>query len=121
MWKILLWLYFINAVLLIVHEIDSAYWREWDLFRLPGGISGFVLLHIPMIGAVLYGLLEVAKQTRTGLVFSFILAGVGLFAFSIHMLFIRKGHPEFKTPVSIGVLVATLIVSVGLGITAFKI
>ena len=29
--------YFVNSVLLIVHEIDSAYWEEWNLFRLPGG------------------------------------------------------------------------------------
>ena len=25
------------AVLLIVHEIESAYWREWKLLRLSGG------------------------------------------------------------------------------------
>ena len=35
---ILFWVYLANAVLLIVHEIGSAYWKEWDLFRLPGGI-----------------------------------------------------------------------------------
>ena len=116
MWDLILWLYFIDAVLLIVHEIDSAYWEEWDLFRLPGGIGGFVLIHIPMVGAVLYGLLEVQKQTQTGLVFAFVLAGVGVFAFCIHMIFIKLGRDEFKTPVSVGVLIATLLVSVGLGV-----
>jgi len=30
MWQGLLWLYLANAVLLITHEIDSAYWKEWD-------------------------------------------------------------------------------------------
>ena len=25
----LFWLYLVNAVILIVHEIDSAYWKEW--------------------------------------------------------------------------------------------
>ena len=45
----LLWLYLTNAVLLINHEIDSAYWKEWELFRLPGGIAGFLLLHSPLL------------------------------------------------------------------------
>ncbi len=121
MWEILLWLYFLDAVLLIVHEIDSAYWREWELFRLPGGIGGFVLLHIPLVGAVLYGLLEVYKQTLAGLVFAFVLAGAGLFAFCIHMFFIARGREEFKTPVSVGVLVATLLVSVGLGVVGMGV
>ena len=116
MWDILLGLYLVNAVLLIVHEIDSAYWKEWELFRLPGGIGFFVLLHIPLVGAVLWGLLEVYDRTAAGLVFAFVLAGAGIFAFCIHMLFMGKGHPEFKTPVSVGVLIATLLVSVGLGV-----
>lgn len=116
MWDIILGLYFIDAVLLIVHEIDSAYWQEWKLFCLPGGIGLFVLLHIPLVGAVLWGLLEVYDRTAAGLVFAFALAGVGIFAFCIHMFFIGKGHPEFKTPVSVGVLAATLLVSIGLGV-----
>ncbi len=55
---LLLWLYLTNAVLLINHEIDSAYWKEWELFRLPGGIAGFLLLHFPLLFIVLYGLVR---------------------------------------------------------------
>ena len=36
--------YLINATLLICHEIDSAYWREWELFHIPGGSIVFVML-----------------------------------------------------------------------------
>ena len=36
MTDLLVWLYLTNAVLLINHEIDSAYWKEWELFKLPG-------------------------------------------------------------------------------------
>jgi hypothetical protein len=43
MFELLLWLYLVNAVLLINHEIDSAYWKEWELFKLPGSISGFLI------------------------------------------------------------------------------
>jgi len=46
--KVLFWLYLINAILLINHEIDSAFWKEWELFKLPGGIGGFLILHFPI-------------------------------------------------------------------------
>ena len=29
---LLFWTYLINAVILINHEIDSAYWQEWKFF-----------------------------------------------------------------------------------------
>ena len=32
-------LYLVNASLLVTHEIDSAYWNEWELLHLPGGIQ----------------------------------------------------------------------------------
>lgn len=112
MFEILLWLNLTNAVLLINHEIDSAYWKEWELFKLPGGITGFLILHFPLLFLVLYGLLEVSKQTSTGLVFSLGLSIIGIFAFCIHMFFIKKGHKQFKTPISIFILVCTLTVSI---------
>jgi hypothetical protein len=107
------WLYFTNASLLIVHEIDSAYWKEWQLFKLPGGISFFLIIHIPLIALVLYGLIEVYNFTYTGVVFSLLLSLAGIFAFSIHAFFIKRRHPEFKTVASIGILTAALLLSVG--------
>jgi hypothetical protein len=112
MFEILLWLYLVNAVLLINHEIDSAYWKEWELFKLPGSISGFLIIHFPLLFLVLYGLILVYKQTFTGLIFSLLLCVGGIFAFFIHMYFIKKGREEFKIPISIFILIATLIVSI---------
>ena len=108
---LLFWLYLVNAVLLINHEIDSAYWKEWELFRLPGGIGGFLLLHFPLLFLILYGLVLLDRGTAAGLALSLVLSLGGLFAYSIHTYFIRKGREEFKTPVSQIILVATLIVS----------
>ncbi len=105
-------LYFCNAILLIMHEIDSAYWKEWELFHLPGGIEGFLALHIPLLAAILYGFIEVSKLTSAGFVMSFILSFSGIFAFVIHVWFIRKGRLEFRTPLSLGILFAMLAVSV---------
>ena len=116
--QILFWLYLANALTLIVHEIDSAYWKEWDLFRLPGGEAGFLLLHFPLLLTVLYGLVLVERGAFAGLILSLLLCGGGLFAFSIHTFFIRRGHPEFKAPVSQGILWATLLLSLAqLGVT----
>lgn len=107
----LFWLYFANAVLLIIHEMDSAYWKEWDLFRLPGGISLFLVLHFPMIVLILWGLIQVYERNLAGLILSIVLGCGGIFAFSIHTYFIRKGRPEFRTSVSLGILIGTLLVS----------
>jgi hypothetical protein len=40
------------------------------------------------------------------------LAAVGIFAFTIHMVFMAKGNREFKTPLSIALLIAMLAVSI---------
>lgn len=106
------WFYFVNAILLIVHEIDSAYWKEWELFKIPGGITGFLIIHFPLIGAILFGLVSITQWYIVGLVFSFILCAGGLFAFTIHTYFLRKGKEEFNSPISIGILIAILVVSV---------
>jgi len=105
------WFYFLNAILLIVHEIDSAYWKEWELFKLRGGITGFLIIHFPLVGAILFGLVAITQWYVVGIVFSFILCAGGLFAFTIHTYFLKKGKEEFNSPISIGILIATLVVS----------
>jgi len=107
----LLILYTVNATLLIVHEIDSAYWQEWKLFRLSGGPALFLCLHIPLVIVILLGLLYLAWGAHAGLVISVIMALAGIFAFIIHMIFIARGNQEFKTASSISILCATLVVS----------
>lgn len=107
----LFWIYLVNSVLLINHEIDSAYWKEWDLFKLPGGITGFLIVHFPVLFLVLYGLVLVFQRTFAGLIFSLALSFGGLFAFTIHTYFIKRGRHEFNAPISLFILIATLIVS----------
>jgi hypothetical protein len=60
---------------------------------------------------VLYGLVLVDRGALAGLFLSFLLGGCGLFVFSIHTFFIRRGHLEFKTLISQGILWATLLLS----------
>jgi hypothetical protein len=108
----LFWLYLINSILLINHEIDSAYWKEWELFKLPGGISGFLIIHFPILFFILYGLVLVHKGSTAGLIFSLVLSSGGLFAFGIHSYFIKIGHRQFSTTISRLILTATLITSI---------
>jgi hypothetical protein len=120
MLNLLVWVYIINSVLLIVHEIDSAYWQEWKLFKLPGGLAFFLLLHIPLAFVVLYGLLLIQQGAMAGLVISIVTGLAGVFAFAIHTVFLKRGGKEFRVPVSIAILAATLIFSVAqLGLTVY--
>jgi hypothetical protein len=111
-WDAVFWTYFATAVLVIAHEIDSAYWREWELFGLPGGAGGFVLLHLPLLVLVLGGLVLVRGETLGGLVISLLLSLGGVGAFAIHAAFMRRGHRQFTTFASLLVLLLTLPVAV---------
>lgn len=109
--RISLWLYLVNAALLATHEIDSAYWHEWDLLRLPGGLQLFLVPNLLVLLVILYGLVRIARLERGTIAFSYGLAGAGIFAFALHMGFIWFGHPEFRTPVLIALLAASFCVS----------
>jgi len=111
MTEVLFWLYLTNAVLLINHEIDSAYWKEWELFGLPGDIGGFLLLHFPLLFIILYGMAAAAGQRPSALWFSLLLSAGGILAYGIHTYFLKQGRHEFDHPVSKLILWATLIVS----------
>lgn len=120
MFEALFWVYLVNSILLINHEIDSAYWQEWKLFKLPGGISFFLLLHFIIIFIILFGLVQVYQESLAGLSLSLVLALGGIFAFVIHMYFIKKGRDEFRLPISIFILMALLPLSLTqLGITVY--
>jgi hypothetical protein len=109
--QIVVWVYLVNCVLLILHEMDSAYWKEWDLFHLPGGIGGFLLIHFPLYLAGLYGLVLLSQGASAGLILSIVVGAAGILAFCIHAYFLRKGRPEFDTRASKGILGLLLIVS----------
>lgn len=110
-YHVLLWIYFINLIFVINHEMDSAYWHEWKLFKIPGDITFFLIIHFPLWFVALYGLLEVYQQTFTGLIISLFMGIVGVAAFFIHGYFLKKGHEEFKTPISLFILISAFVLS----------
>lgn len=112
--QVLFWIYLSNLTLLICHEIDSAYWKEWTLFGInkEGAIQGFVLAHIPVLLILILGLVWIYELQTAGMVMSLVLAFSGIFAFFFHFYHLRKGRPEFNNWVSKSILIATLTVSV---------
>jgi hypothetical protein len=105
-------LYLLNAAVLVTHEIDSAYWHEWELFGIPGGIQLFLLLNLLLILLIFYGHQALLTGRRAGLVLSWALAAGGIFAAAIHSVFLVHGSQAFLTPVSLALLAATLVLSV---------
>lgn len=112
--NLLFWIYLINSVILINHEIDSAYWQEWKLLnpKNENGITGFLILHLPMLFVILLGLVLVYEYKFAGYIISLILSGSGLFAFVFHSYHLRKGRQEFNTVISKVLIFSTLIISI---------
>lgn len=113
-------LYALEVTLLLVHEIDSASWKEWELFGLPGGEPGFLLLHLPLVLAALWGFERLLAGARAGTWMALALSAAGLAALAIHGAFLLGGHPEFGTPVSLGLLVASASLALLLGAAALS-
>lgn len=107
----LLWLYLANAAILITHQIDASFWHEWDLFGVPGGSQVNLLLNIPLVALVLYGVVALAQGRPAGRYLYGLLAATGVFTAVIHCWFLLHDAPEFRLPVSLGLLAATLSIS----------
>ena len=110
----------INLTLFITHEIDSAYWTEWKLFGMSGGIQGFLIVNFLIVLGGLIGFRNLIIDRKSGYYFALVLAVTGVFAFCIHMYFIMGGHQEFTLFVSIAILIATLVVSLIQGVLALQ-
>jgi multidrug transporter EmrE-like cation transporter len=107
----LYWLFLANATVLITHQIDAAYWHEWDLFFIPGGNQVNLLLNLPIIAFVLYAHGRIVPNVHKGLAFYKLLAGLGFLTVAIHSFFLLRGSESFNQPMSLALLVATFVLS----------
>jgi len=92
-------LYIINASLLLLHEIESAYVKEWEILKLPGKITGFLLLHIPILLLFFWGAIELGKENTAGEIIALIAGAGGLIPFLVHKLLVKK-KGYFESPAS---------------------
>lgn len=50
-------LYVGNLALLTTHQADAAYWHEWDVFGVPGGLPLFLVFNLGAVAPGSLGLL----------------------------------------------------------------
>lgn len=103
--------YLVNGALLICHEVDSAYWHEWELFHIPGGPTVFVALHLPLVAFVLYGLMQTARGDRTWRWYSLVTGVAGVCGGIVHISLLLAGSQPFSTWFSISLIAAFLLAS----------
>lgn len=111
--RALYYLCMFNTILIILHEVDAAYWKEWKLFRALGdwkpfqaleelsdqkGLAVFLLAHLPLLFVLLYGLM--LMNNGEGLWYSLFLSSFLILHFFVHQLTIKKGRVEFTWPIS---------------------
>ena len=93
--------YLITMCLLIIHQIDAAYWKEWEMFYLPGGVQAYLLFNIIVIPILLLGYRSIIKANQTAIKSSYLCAGLGIATFTIHAAFLAFGYEQFKLPLSL--------------------
>jgi hypothetical protein len=104
--------YILNATLLLLHEIESGYAREWEILKLPGKITGFLLMHIPIMLVLFYGLLEIQDQTQIGLVIGIITGIGGAVPFVVHKILV-KSKEHFNLPISNIIIYLNILTGIG--------
>lgn len=104
-------IYILNATLLLLHEIESAYAKEWEILKLPGRITFFLLLHIPIILVIFIGALGVEKLTWWGGYIA-VLAGIGgTIPFLVHKVIVRRDG-YFDSTISSGIIYLNLLTGI---------
>ena len=111
--KVITLLYIANATLLLLHEVESAYEKEWEILKLPRRITGFLLLHIPIIILLFYGLTEIEKNSTIGLIVGIILGIGGVIPFIVHKV-IFKTPDKFNLPISNAIIYLNILSGISL-------
>ena len=101
----------LNLSLVMAHQADAAYWKEWEMFGLPGGIQLFTIFNLAAFLLLLVCFVAVVLRTRAGLRGSFVIAALSGIVLPIHTAFGLAGFTQFDVPVSIAIIVGTFVVS----------
>lgn len=100
--------YFSTLCLLVLHQIDAAYWREWEMFHLPGGIQAYLAFNLLAIPVLLLGYTQVLLRGDQTLLFASLCAGLGALTFLIHAGFALAGFSQFQLPLSMALILLCL-------------
>ncbi len=103
--------YLFTLTFFILHQMDAAYWHEWDMFYNfpPGGIQGYLLYNLVLIPLLLVGYKNVLLCRASAVIYSYFCAGLGLLVFLVHGSFLIAGYDQFKLPTSMGIILGCFI------------
>ena len=104
--------YLATMCFLIFHQIDAAYWREWDMFFLPGGIQGYLLFNIAIIPVLILGYKNVVESSKLAVRYAYFCSGLGVTTFVVHAIFLVLGYDQFKLPLSLVIIAFCLLSSI---------
>lgn len=102
----------LNLTLLITHQVDAAYWHEWEMFSIPGGIQFFDIFNFVIFLGLLGCFSAIVQRKPSGFASSIVIATVSGIVLPIHAAFALAGFSEFNLPVSIAAIVGTFAASV---------
>ncbi len=117
--KMLTLIYIVNASLLLLHEIESAYEKEWEILKLPGRITGFLLMHIPILLLLFYGAVEIDKGSGIGYLLGIITGFSGLIPFIVHKLIVKRAE-HFNLFISNFIIYFNILTGVVLLVLTFR-
>jgi hypothetical protein len=100
--------YFWTMLFLILHQVDAAYWREWEMFHVPGGIQGFLVFNLAAIAVVLAGYRHVLLGTLRAPFYAGVCAALGVGTCLIHASFALAGLEQFHLPLSMAIIALCL-------------
>jgi len=95
----LVFFYILNATILILHEIESGYEKEWEILKLPVKLTGFILLHVPILFLFFYGLYFIIQYPQTRAIISILTGSIGLIPLLVHKI-IKKEKEHFNKTIS---------------------
>ena len=83
-------LFIINVTLLILHEIESGYEKEWEILKIPGKLTGFILFHIPIIILFFFGFYCIIIFPKIRGLLSIAIGISGFIPFLVHKVIVNK-------------------------------
>jgi len=107
-------LYVWTLAVCTVHVVDSAYWHEWEILGLPGGIQLFLVQSLILAIPFMFGVARLAKGAPSGPVYGIVLAAMGIIGFGIHAILLLRGGSEFRNAASLSTIGFMLVFSAGL-------
>ena len=110
----------LTLALIIGHQIDAAYWHEWDMFALPGGIQLFDLINVILFIPLLAAFSAAMRRTERGYRYTQLIGAIGLIIGPIHAGFAIAGFSQFHLPVSMALIVAPSLCGTGLLVLAVR-